>query len=162
MAATLFRLGGWRSVAALVLAAAAVTGIGQTGAGHSLLEKAGLIQQPTGYTALAFGQPSQPLSIKPAGKKGKKARYKLSFSIQNAGTASRAYRWTLLLVRHPGHADRIAAQPVSVGPGKMVSIHQAGNITCGRAAQVEFIVQLTGSRPAEAIHARATCPRSGG
>ncbi len=49
------RLGGWRSVGALVVVAAVATGIGQTGAGHSLLEKVGLTQRPTGYTALYFG-----------------------------------------------------------------------------------------------------------
>ena len=59
MAAPPLRLGGWRSVGALVVVAAAATGIGQTGAGHALLEKAGLIQRPVGYTALYFGKPTR-------------------------------------------------------------------------------------------------------
>ena len=150
------RLGGWRSVGALVMVAAVAAGIGQAGAGHSLLEKVGLIQQPTGYTTLSFKEPDKPVSVKVAGKR---ADYKLWFRIQNAETRPHTYRWSLLLVQRPGHARRIASRPIVVGPGKTASIPRAGKITCEPDHNVEFIVQLVGTRPAEAIHARTICPR---
>jgi hypothetical protein len=158
MPASLVRLGGWRSVGALVVVAAVVTGIAQTGAGLSLLEKAGLIERSSTYTALAFTHPSAPLTVKSAGGK---AYYKLSFRIQNAETTSRDYRWSLLLVQHPGQARLIRTEPAFVGPGKTASIPQAGKFTCERNDRVEFIVQLAG-RPREAIHAWASCSRPSG
>ncbi len=156
MPATLLRLGGWRSVAALVLVAAAVTGIGQTGAGHSLLEKAGLIQQTTGYTALTFSTPGRPLSVTTVGRR---ASYKIGFRIQNAETRPHTYRWIVFFVPRPGRARLMKSRTVAVGPGKTASIPQTGKITCAPDHQVEFIVQLAGLRPAEAIHAWVSCPQ---
>jgi hypothetical protein len=158
MSASLLRLGGWRSVGALVVVAAAVTGIGQTGTGHALLQKAGLIRQPAGYTALSFTVPNTPVKV----TAGKRAHYALTVSVRNTNTTSRDYLLSLLLVQRPGHARRINSQASLVGPGKMVSIPLTGKITCARdPAPVEFIVQLAGSRPAEAIHTWTTCrPRN--
>jgi hypothetical protein len=158
MSASLLRLGGWRSVGALVVVAAAVTGIGQTGTGHALLQRAGLIRQPAGYTALSFTVPSTPVKV----TAGKRARYALTVSVRNTNTTSRDYLLSLLLVQRPGHARWINSQASLVGPGKMVSIPLTGKITCARdPAPVEFIVRLAGSRPAEAIHAWTTCrPRN--
>lgn len=155
MSASLLRLGGWRSVGALVVVAAAATGIGQTGAGHALLEKAGLIQRPAIYTALSFKAPDRPVTVTPADNR---ARYSLTVNIQNTSTTSRDYLLSLLLVQRPGHARRINRGATLVGPGKMASIPLTGKITCARDS-VEFIVQLAGSRPPEAIHAWTTCRR---
>jgi hypothetical protein len=157
VAASLLRLGGWRSVGALVVVAAAAAGIGQTGAGHALLEKAGLIQRPSGYTALSFKAPDTPVNVTSAGKR---EHYALTVNIQNTNTTSRGYRLSVLLVQRPGHARRIKTRSSAfVGPGKTASIPLAGSITCERDHLVEFIVQLAGSRPPEAIHAWATCHR---
>jgi len=156
MSASLLRLGGWRSVGALAVVAVAATGIGQTGTGHALLEKAGLIQRPSGYTALSFVVPDSPVKVTSAGKQ---AHYALTVNVRNTNTTSRDYLLSLLLVQRPGHARQINSQASLVGPGKMVSIPLTGKITCARPpAPVEFIVQLAGSHPAEAIHAWTTCP----
>ena len=48
MPASPLRLGGWRSVGALAVIAALAAGIGQTGAGHAVLEKVGLVQRTAG------------------------------------------------------------------------------------------------------------------
>ncbi len=157
MPASLLRLGGWRSVGALVVVAAAATGIGQTGAGHALLEKADLIQRPTGYTALYFGDPTRPAVLNT--KVGKRVRYTLRFLIHNAQPRSQDYRWSLLLVQRPGHARPLKSRPVTVGPGKTASIPQAGKFTCDPDHRVEFIVQLAGRDTHEAIHAWTTCRR---
>lgn len=156
MPASLLRLGGWRSVGAIVVVAAAATGIGQTGAGHGLLEKAGLIQRPASYTALSFKAPDTPVKVRPADKRAH--YYSLTVNIQNTSATSRDYLLSLLLVQRPGHARRINTAASLVGPGKMASIPLTGKIICARDS-VEFIVQLAGSRPAEAIHAWTTCPR---
>ncbi len=159
MPASLLRLGGWRSVGALVVVAAAATGIGQTGAGHALLEKAGLIQRPTGYTALYFRDPTKPVMVtNPAGKR---VPYTLRFLVHNAQPRLRGYRWSLLLVQRPGHARPVKSQTAAVGPGKTVLISHTGEFTCGRDRRVEFIVQLAGPQTHEAIHAWAACGRSG-
>lgn len=158
MSASLLRLGGWRSVGALVVVAAAATGIGQTGAGHALLEKAGLTQRPAGYTALYFGKPTQaqPVMIKLAGKS---VSYTLTFFVRNAQPTSRGYRWSTRLVQRPGHPQPLRSGSATVGPGKTVSIPQNGKFTCERDRPVEFIVQLAGQGTREAIHAWATCRR---
>ena len=156
MPASLLRPGGWRSVGALVVVAAAATGIGQTGAGHALLEKAGLTQRPAGYTALYFGTSAQPVVTRPAGQR---VSYTLRFSVRNAQPRSQGYRWSTLLVQRPGHPQPLRSGPATVGPGKTVSIPQNGKFTCERDRPVEFIVQLAGQGTREAIHAWATCRR---
>lgn len=158
MSASLLRLGGWRSVAALVVVAAAATGIGQTGAGHTLLEKAGLIQRPAVFTALSFKTPVEPVKVTPAGRRAH--YYSVTVNVQNTSTTSHDYLLSLLLALRPGHARQINSGASSlVGPGKMASISLTGKITCARdSPPVEFIVQLAGSHPAEAIHAWTTCP----
>ncbi|MGP7996200.1 MAG: hypothetical protein ACLPKI_02510 [Streptosporangiaceae bacterium] len=154
MPASLLRLGGWRSVGALVLVAAVVTGIGQTGAGHSVLQRAGLIEQPAPYTALMFSRPEKPVSRQALGRR---TRFTLTFRIQNAETRTRTYVWSLLVVQRPGQARTIRSHTVRVGPGQAASIPEHPTITCEQDS-VEFIVQLDGMHH-EAIHARTTCPR---
>lgn len=158
MPASLPRLGGWRSVAALVAAAAVVTGIGQTGAGHSVLEKAGLIQRPNPYTALSFVSPSSPLSKK---QHGRRVSYKLTFAIQNAEPSPRDYRWSVLLLAQPGSQARVLRTRTTprVVPGNKATIPFSTTISC-RTGSVEFIVQL--ADPSEAIHTWGTCPRRRG
>jgi len=159
MSASLLRLGGWRSVGALVVVAAAATGIGQTGAGHALLERAGLIQRPTVYTALYFGDPTKPVMI--PNSVGKRVPYALRFFVHNAQPRLQSYRWSLLLVQRPGQARIVKSQSAAVGPGKTVLISHTGKFTCDRDRRVEFIVQLAGPDTHEAIHAWAACGRSG-
>jgi hypothetical protein len=159
MSASLLRLGGWRSVGALVVVAAAATGIGQTGVGHGLLERAGLTQRPAGYTALYFTDPTRPvLATKPAGKR---VPYTLKFFVHNAQPTLQDYRWSLRLVQQPGHARPVKSQRATVGPGKTVLISPTGKFTCDRDRRVEFIVQLAGPDTHETIHAWAACGRSG-
>jgi hypothetical protein len=160
MSASLLRLGGWRSVAALVVVAAAATGIGQARAGHALLEKAGLIQRPAVFTALSFKAPDMPVKVSSAGKRAHS--YSLTVNIQNTDTTSRDYLLSLLLVQRPGHARRIRTRTTLVGPRKTVSISQKGKFACERGRPVEFIVQLAGRDTHEAIHAWASCRRPEG
>jgi hypothetical protein len=160
MPASLPRLGGWRSVGVLVAAAAVVTGIGQTGAGHSALENAGLIQRPTGYTALTFLSPLQPLQPPKKAKDGRRVRYRLTFAIQNAEPGPRDYRWSVLLAQ-PGSQPRVIATSNTqrVVPGNKATIPFSATVSC-RPGSVEFIVQL--ADPSEAIHAWGSCPRHRG
>jgi hypothetical protein len=160
MSASLLRLGGWRSVGALVVVAAAATGIGQTGVGHALLERAGLTQRPAGYTALSFTAPDVPVKVGSAGKRAHS--YSLTVNIRNTNTTSRYYLLSLLLAQRPGQARRIRTRTALVGPRKAVSISQKGTFDCERGRPVEFIVQLAGRDTHEAIHAWASCRRPGG
>lgn len=153
MAAPPLRLGGWRSVGALVAVAALLTGIGQTGAGHSLLEKAGLTQRPVGYTALSFWSAGRPVTT---GRADRKVRYTVKFSIQNAEPRPHEYRWSVLLAQ-PGRRARVIkplTQTQPVVPGTKATITFSATIAC-RPGSVEFIVQL--ADPSEAIHAWDTC-----
>lgn len=157
MPASLLHLGGWRSVGALVAAAAVVTGIGQIGAGHSVLEKAGLIQRPTGYTALSFASPQRPLAKM---QHGRRVRYTLPFAIQNAEPRPRDYHWSVLLAQ-PGSRPRVIRTNTThrVVPGNKATIPFNTTISC-RPGSVEFIVQL--ADPSEAIHVWGKCPRHRG
>ncbi len=154
MSTTVLRLGGWRSVGALVATAAVVTGIGQTGAGHSVLEMAGLIQRPTGYTGLSFAHPRQPMSER---MDRRRVTYTLPFDIQNAESRPRDYRWSVLLAQ-PGSRTRVigASTTPRVVPGNKATIPFSKTIFC-RPGSVELIVQLADS--SETIHAWGTCPK---
>jgi hypothetical protein len=153
MAASPLRLGGWRSVGALVAVGAVLTGIGQTRAGHSLLEKAGLIQRPTPYTALSFTSARQPLQSK--AQHGRRVRYTLTFAIQNAEPRPQDYRWSVLLAQPGSRARVISTSTQRVVPGNKATIPFRKTISC-RPGSVEFIVQL--ADPSEAIHAWGSCP----
>ena len=85
-------------LAVIVAAAALAAGLAQTSAGHSLLQAAGLYEEPASYTSLAFTHPqSLPTHLSPAA-----TRVNLSFTVSNASADSRTYHWSMVLDR-TGH-----------------------------------------------------------
>jgi hypothetical protein len=124
-------------------------GIGQTSTGHALLEKAGLLQKRTGYTSLAFLDPTS----LPKHLKSKQVTVEVAFVIHNTGAISDIYEWSMSLVQKQS-TRRVAAGNVRVTSGHAATISRHVRIACSRG-QVRIVVSL--ASPAEDIHAWATC-----
>jgi hypothetical protein len=145
----LHRVSRWWATIALTLALVVAVGIGQTVVGHTVLRKVGLIEEPTGYTSLAFLHPQSLPERLPA----ERASVATSFVIHNTGTASRDYRWSMHLVRS-GQDRVVAAGSTRVAGRGEATILRSATISCTRG-HVEIVVKL--ARPAEAIDALAAC-----
>lgn len=141
----------WRGTVALAIVVVMAAGLGQTGAGHAILRKAGLFEEPAGYTSLAFLNPrslNEPLA-------SKRADVTVSFVIHNAGSTSRDYRWTVLLAQGQ-RTRRVASGSVRVASGRGAAVTQSAEIICTRG-KVRIVVNL--ARPSESIDAWMTCRR---
>lgn len=132
-------------IAAVILAA----GIGQTSAGHVLLEKAGLFEKPAVYTSLAFLHPAS----LPKHLRSKEETVEVAFVIHNAGGISGMYEWSMSLVQKQG-IRHVAAGSVRITSGHTATISRPVRISCSRG-QVRIVVSLV--NPAEDIHAWTTC-----
>ena len=128
--------------------------IGQTAGGHTILQSAGLFEEPAGYTSLAFAHPQslpEQLTVR-------RAKVALSFVISNADGVARDYQWSVRLVQ--GRATRrLAAGSVRIASGHTAEIARSAGISCARG-KVQIIVSL--ARPDESIDAFMSCsPRKG-
>lgn len=139
----------WRGAAALVAVVMLIAGTAQTHMGQVMLQKAGLYEEPTSYTSLAFSDPQ----FLPKQLNRKRVNIDVSFTINNVGAARHGYKW-LVLLDQGGYVRRAAAGSVSVASGKRATITQSTEIICTRR-QVRLIVSL--ANPAESIDASTTC-----
>ena len=136
-------------LAVIVAAAALAVGLAQTSAGHSLLQAAGLYEEPASYTSLAFTHPqSLPTHLSPA-----PTRVNLSFTVSNASADPRTYHWSMVLDR-TGHTDRLAAGIVRVPAGDRATVSRTVRASCA-GGQARMTVELTA--PAESIDFLAAC-----
>lgn len=135
----------WLEVGGLVGIVVLALGIGQTGFGHAVLRKAGLLEDTPSYTSLAFAHPQS--------LQERRDSVDVTFVIHNSG-APRDYQWSVLLAQGRS-ARRVAEGNVYVAPGHGASITRSENILCTRG-QVQIVVSL--ARPAEQIDAWAACP----
>jgi hypothetical protein len=152
--ALLHRALRWRGVVAVVAVVAVAAGVAQTRAGHAMLRKAGLFEEPASYTSLAFQHPQ----ALPEQLQSKRANVDVSFVIHNVGSASHDYVWSVLLVQG-GHTRRVGTGGVRVPSGRGAAITRSAEISCA-GERVRIVVAL--ARPAEFIDAWTTCwsPRS--
>ena len=136
-------------LAVIVAAAALAAGLAQTSAGHSLLQAAGLYEEPASYTSLAFTYPqSLPTHLSAAA-----TRVNVSFTVSNASADSRTYHWSMVLDRS-GHTHRLAAGLVRVPAGDHATVSRAVRASCP-GGQARMTVELTA--PAESIYFLAAC-----
>ena len=140
------------SVVTLVVAVALVAGISQTSFGHTILERAGLIQTPRSSTSLAFLNPRSP----PEQLSSKQATVGVSFVIHNAGDTSQNYQWSMLL-RQGQFTYHVAEGSARIAPGQEESISRSAKVKCTRG-RVRIIVNLM--HPAEFIDAWLACQTS--
>jgi hypothetical protein len=140
----------WRGTAAFVTVVMLIVSAAQTHAGHVMLQKAGLYEEPTSYTSLAFADPQ----FLPTQLNKQRVNIDVSFTIGNISAASREYKW-LVLLDQGGHVRRAAAGNVSVASRKRVTIIRSTEISCAPRRQVRLIVRL--ANPAESINASTTC-----
>lgn len=125
------------------------TCLAQTSSGHAMLQRAGLFEQPAGYTSLAFLSPQ---SV-PKQLSAEKKTVRVSFTIRNAGRTLHNYRWSVLLVQGI-RTYHINAGSVRVASGREVVIKRSARISCMHG-QVRIVVSL--AYPAEFIDAWAAC-----
>jgi hypothetical protein len=139
----------WRGVVVLAGAVLLAVGLGQTAAGHAILQRAGLFEKPASYTSLAFDRPQS----LPEQLGSRRAKVPLSFVINNVGSASRDYQWSVQLVQ--GRTPRrIAAGSVRITSGHVATIASTVDISCARG-KVRIIVSL--AQPDESIDAIMSC-----
>ena len=141
--------GGVILIAVIILAAC----LAQTSSGHAVLRRAGLLEQPTDYTSLAF---SSPQSV-PTQVITRKKTVGISFTIRNASRMSYDYQWSVSLMQG-SRTQHISAGTVRVASGRQVRIKQSAKIAC-TPGQVRIVVSL--AHPAEFIDARAACVMGG-
>jgi len=139
----------WLSVVALAAIVALGAGMGQTSFGHAILRKAGLFEEPTSYTSLAFLHPQS----LPEQLRSKRASIGVSFVIHNAGSTSSYYQWSVVLAegRRPRH---VAAGSVRLAAGREAAITRSVEVLCTRGT-LRIIVDL--AHPAESIDAWTAC-----
>ena len=149
MSAVLQHVTRRRGLVALVGVVVLAAVVGQTAAGHAILQRAGLFEEPAIYTSLAFEHPQ----LLPEQLRSRRAKVPLSFVINNAGSASRDYQWSVRLVH--GRVTRLlAAGSVAIASGRAAEIARTADISCA-GGKVQIIVSL--ARPDESIDAIMSC-----
>lgn len=133
----------------LIVGAAVLLSVFQTGVGHALLRKAGLAQGAAGYTSLSF---LHPRSL-PDKLESRQATVGVPFVIRNATSSAYDYRWSVALLRR-GRSRRVHAGTVRLSAGQAAVISRSVGITCTRD-RVQIVVSL--ERPAESIDAWLAC-----
>jgi hypothetical protein len=138
----------WSALALLTIVVLAA-GVGQTSAGHTILQNAGLFEKPASYTSLSFQNP-QPL---PEQLDSQRSNISISFAIHNTGDGPQGYRWSILLVQ--GALTRpVGAGSVRLASGRGAAVTRTVQIFCTQG-QVRIVVSL--ARPEESIDAWTTC-----
>lgn len=138
----------WRTItmaAAIVLA----MGVAQTSTGRTLLQKAGLFEQPSNYTSLAFLSPQ----ILPQQINSRQANVPISFGIRNVSQISQTYEWSMLVSGVTAH--NMASGEVSVPAGREATITRAAQISCTKSGPVQVTVRL--AHPSESIDSLSKC-----
>jgi hypothetical protein len=149
LSAAVQRATRWRGLAGLVGAVVLAAAIGQTAVGHAILQRSGLFEEPANYTSLTFEHPQS----LPEQLRYRRTKVALSFVINNVGSASHDYQWSVRLVQ--GHATRrLAAGSVAIASGHAAEIARTADISCVRG-KVQIIVSL--ARPDESIDAFMSC-----
>jgi hypothetical protein len=139
----------WRGTLVVLVLIVLAAGIAQTSAGHSLMRKAGLFEQPATYTSLAFQHPQSLPQLSSA-----RADVPVSFVISNVGNTPHTYQWILSLAQ--GSLDRrVATGSIRLAPGNRAVLTRTAHVDCTQQ-RVNLVVSL--AHPAESIHAWATCP----
>jgi hypothetical protein len=136
-------------LAAVVAAGALAFGLAQTSPGHSLLQAAGIYEQPANYTSLSFANPqSLPTQLSRSA-----TSMKMSFTISNASAESRTYRWSVVLDRS-GHTYDLAAGTTGVPAKGQTAVSRTVQASC-TGGQARVTVEL--AAPAESIYFLTTC-----
>lgn len=138
---------------AVVVVALVVLGAGlaQTGAGHTLLQAAGLYEAPSSYTELAFTDPAN----LPTRLKSEHASIHVSFSVHNVSNVSRAYDWSVEFVRSSHTHVGASGVATVLAQGRTV-VARTVAVGCVVGGRLHVVVRLVS--PSESIGFWATCP----
>ena len=134
---------------ALALAIVVAAGLAQTGTGHRLMQRAGLIGAPAAYTALYFTNPR----ALPTKVPSRHFALAVPFTIHNVSATARDYQWSVLALQGP--RTRAAARGrLSVAPDRTANLDQPVSGFC-TAGTLQLVIRL--SAPRESIDFRASC-----
>ena len=136
-------------VALVVLCA----GLAQTGRGHALLRDAGLYEEPSSYTELAFTTPGALASALPSSN----SPIAVSFGIHNVAGPARAYHWSIVLAK-AGQSHVKASGVVTVPAQGRATVARSVAMTCV-GGRLQVMVRL--ASPAESVDFWVTCPARG-
>lgn len=139
----------WRGVVVFVAVVVLVAILAQTRVGHVALERAGLYEQPTNYTSLAFLHPQS----LPDQLTSKRASVDVSFVIRNATGASHDYLWSVLLVQGQS-SSHLFSGTAAIAASRQATVTRSASVSCTRG-RLRIVVRL--ARPAESIDAWVTC-----
>ena len=139
------------SVAILVIAA---VGLAQTRAGRGILVRAGLLDPPATYTALAFTDP-QALPLQLASGR---AAIDVSFVIKNVSPSGKAYQWSISVVRNQRSRD-VTAGSVMAAAGGQATVTRTVTTSCV-GGRVQVVIRL--AAPRESIDFWSTCVAKSG
>jgi len=141
-------MGWWRWVA-LVAVLAVTLGVVQTGAGHSLLQKAGLIAASVDYTALSFDDPQALPTQLPSAH----TTVPTAFMIHNVSGAERTYHW-FIDVTHNNRSKRIRTGTLDLPAESQQVIRENLALTCP-SGRLKVTISL--ASPAESIAYWVNC-----
>lgn len=150
LSAVWHRTARWRPAAAALILVALAASLGQTSTGHAILRAAGLFEEPTSYTSLAFQDPQSPQE----NLFHEHNTVPVSFVIRDTGANPGDYQWSIL-VDQGSRTLRVASGSVRLISGRQATITRYAKITCAQK-RVRIVVSL--ARPAEFIDALASCP----
>jgi hypothetical protein len=138
-------------LAALIVACA---GLAQTSQGHSMLRAAGLYEEPSSYTELAFTTPDN----LPSALRSPNSPIKVSFGIHNVTGSARAYHWSIVLTK--AGQSHVKASGVVAAPAQgRVTVARSVAMTCV-GGRLQVVARL--ASPAESVDFWVTCPARGG
>ena len=139
---------GWRALVLVVLVAFAVE-LAQTGSGHALLQKAGLLKAPASYTTLSFEHPQ----LLPRQLTAKKSSVNISFLIHNATGSPHTYNWQVHVVHGKGSTP-VASGWALVSAGASAKVSRAIRTSCV-SGKVDFVIKLAAQQ--ESINFWSAC-----
>ena len=141
-------MGWWRWIG-LIAVLAVASGLIQTGAGHSLLQRAGLVAEPVDYTALSFANPAALPTQLPSAH----ATVPTAFMIHNVSGAQRTYRWFIDVTRND-HSQRIGTGTLDLPAESQQVIKENLALSCP-SGRLKVTISL--ASPAESIDYWASC-----
>ena len=141
-------MGWWRWIG-LIAVLAVASGLIQTGAGHSLLQRAGLVAEPVDYTALSFDNPAALPTQLPSAH----ATVPTAFMIHNVSGAQRTYRWFIDVTRND-RSQRIGTGTLDLPAESQQVIRENLALSCP-SGRLKVTISL--ASPAESIDYWASC-----
>lgn len=138
-----------RGILIITVSACTLALLAQTSTGRNALQSAGLVKRPSGYTSLAFQDPT----FLPEHLAFRMQHVRIAFVVHNSASESRIYTWRLATV-HGHHNERRLSGRIRIASGGSATISRRTAISCSSG---RVLIMVTLKTPPESIDAWATC-----